>query len=241
MPIISASKISKSFNGRAVLDNIDLDLEKGQLIALIGPSGVGKTTLLRLLSGLIYPDSGNIKVMDSEFSRNNGNDISLRRELSMIFQKPVILNGTVMDNVVYPLKLRGIQNGIERAEKILSGVKLNDLADCRARDLSGGEMQRLAFARATIYNPKILFLDEFTAHLDPGNIKMLENALLAFMKENDTTVIIATHNMFQAKRISEITAFMFDKGIIEIGPTSTIFNDPADERTRAFVNGEMVF
>ncbi len=241
MPVISATRLSKSFNGRTVLDGLDLEVEKGQLLALIGPSGIGKTTLLRLLGGLIYPDTGNIRILDSEFSRSNGSDIPLRRKISMIFQKPVILNGTVLENVAYPLKLRGVQGRDGMAEEILESMKLGELSHCRAKDLSGGEMQRLAFARATIYKPQVLLLDEFTAHLDPGNVKMLENALLAFMEENDSTVIIATHNMFQAKRISNKTAMMLDRGIVEIGETSEIFNEPKDERTMAFVNGEMVF
>ena len=99
----------------------------------------------------------------------------------------------------------------------------------------------MAFARATVFNPEILLLDEFTSHLDPYNIKVLESAVFSYMKERDATVIMVTHNLFQAKRISVSTAFLLDGKVIEKGETKRVFNDPMDDRTRAFVEGEMVF
>ena len=241
--MIELSGIRKSFDKKQVLKGIDLKVDEGNFISIIGPSGVGKTTLLRMICGLSHQDAGVLDIMGSKYSINPGNDISLRRRIAFVPQKPVPLSGTVRENVSYPLITRGEKEDEieEKVDTALKMVSLSDFSNSEARSLSGGELQRMAFARAIVYKPELLLLDEFTAHLDPGNVKLLESALLDYMKNNKATVIAATHNMFQAKRISEKTAFMLDGQFIEADTTDTIFNDPKDERTRAFVNGEMVF
>ena len=129
----------------------------------------------------------------------------------------------------------------DRVARALEHVRLEGKEERMATTLSGGELQRLAFARATVYDPKLLLLDEFTAHLDPYNIKVLEGAVKWYREELGGTVIMVTHNIFQAKRISSSAAFLLDGRIVEKGETGKVFESPSDDRTQRFVNGEMVF
>ncbi|MBA3046234.1 MAG: ATP-binding cassette domain-containing protein [Candidatus Thermoplasmatota archaeon] len=241
MSAIKARGISKSFGNRCVLKAIDLEVEEGDLFAIIGPSGAGKTTLLRILCSLQPPDSGTVTILGKQMSYREAEDLPLRRRMSFISQKPIAFRETVRENVAYPLRVRGIENGNEMVYHALQHVGLLDLADNLGVTLSGGELQRMAFARATVYNPEVLILDEFTAHLDPYNIKMLEDAVVSYRKEKGATVLTVTHNLFQAKRIASTTAFMLDGVIVEQNETARIFNSPADERTGSFVRGEMIF
>jgi tungstate transport system ATP-binding protein len=153
----------------------------------------------------------------------------------------VAFSDTVRENVAYGLRVRGVDDVDQAVREALEHVGLTDLQDRSAPGLSGGEMQRMAFARATIFEPKVLLLDEFTANLDPQNVGMLERAVVDYQSAMGATVIIVTHNLYQARRISTRTALLLGGKIVEVGPTRDIFEDPEDDRTRAFVNGEMVF
>jgi len=239
-PVLEAAGICKSFGVKEVLKDLDLSMDRGELVALVGPSGSGKTTLLRILNGLTKPDIGQVSVMGEVLRFCNGSDLSVRRRMSYLSQKPVALRSTVWDNVAYPLRLRGFTDVDRRVSGALEHVSLMDMRDRPACTLSGGELQRMAFARATVYEPEILLLDEFTAHLDPYNITVLERAVKDYLEERGAVVMV-THNLFQAKRISSSAAFLFDGRIVEKGATASFFEYPEDERTLAFVNGEMVF
>ncbi|MDO9537768.1 MAG: phosphate ABC transporter ATP-binding protein [Thermoplasmata archaeon] len=241
MNAIQAKGISKSYRERKVLKEIDLEVEEGDIFAIIGPSGAGKTTLLRILCSLQPPDSGTVAILGRQISFKATEDLQLRRRMSFISQKPIAFRNSVRENVAYSLKVRGVEDRKEMVDNALQHVGLLDLADNLGMTLSGGELQRMAFARATVYNPEVLILDEFTAHLDPYNIKMLEDALISYQKENGATILTVTHNMFQAKRIARTTAVMLDGQIVEQNDTATIFNNPTDERTGQFVKGEMIF
>lgn len=237
---VDVGGLTKRFGKREVLKGLDIKVPDGDFFAVIGPSGVGKTTLLRILSGLLEPDAGTVSVLGRRMGAGPKCPLDLRRRMAYIPQKPMAFRETVRGNVAYPLVVRGEQDGREKADSALRSVGLLDLADAQGGTLSGGELQRMAFARATVYRPELLLLDEFTAHLDPYNIKMLEEAVTAYHRERGATVVLVTHNMFQAKRIATTTAFMLDGIIVESGETGRIFNDPSDPKTAAFVRGDMV-
>lgn len=241
MSTIHLKQVKKSFGEKAVLQSLDLEIEKGDMFAIIGPSGSGKSTLLNIINGLLAPDEGDIEVLGTTLSFENGKDLEIRRQMAYILQKSVAFRGSVKDNVAYGLKIRGIEDTDERVMNALKLVGLEDLIHDNARTLSGGELQRMAFARAVIYSPSLLLLDEFTANLDPYNIRLLEDALSRYQNETGATVVIVTHNLFQAKRISKTSGFLYGGKIHEKGPTDKLFSDPADPKTRAFVNGEMIF
>lgn len=241
MSALVASNITKSFGKDLILEKLDFRAEAGNLTAIMGPSGSGKTTLLRILDGLEQPDSGHVRVLGRELEQGAGDSLDLRRRMALVTQKPVAFRDTVLNNVAYPLLMRRAENAEELALEALERVNLLEHAGKPARKLSGGEMQRMAFARATVFQPDILMLDEFTSHLDPYNIKLLETAVLDYMRERNAAVIMVTHNLFQARRISTMAALLLDRRIIETGPTERIFAEPADSRAGAFVRGDMVF
>ena len=241
MSAIKAEGISKSYGKREVLKGIDLEVRENDLFAIIGPSGAGKTTLLRIICSLQTPDSGSVAILGEPLSYGKGSDLAMRRRMSFISQKPIAFRETVRENVAYPLRVRGIEGGGEMVERALGQVRLLDVANNLGTTLSGGELQRMAFARATVYEPEVLILDEFTAHLDPCNIKVLEDALVSYQRERGATVLMVTHNLFQARRIAKTTGFLLDGEIVEIGETFKIFSNQSDERTGAFVRGEMVY
>lgn len=240
MSAIRATGLSVSFGNKRVLSDLNMDVSPGEFLAIIGPSGAGKTTLLRIFNALLRPGSGEVSVLGQWLEFNN-HDLDVRRRMALITQKPVPFNDTVFNNVAYPLKLRGCDDWEEMVHQALENANMTDKADMPARDLSGGELQRLAFARATVFKPELLLLDEFTAHLDPYNIGLLEKAVFDYLAFNRATAVMVTHNLFQARRISGQTALLLDGRIIEKGPTDRMFNGPEEERTAAFVRGDMVF
>lgn len=238
---LRADDIHKNFNGNSVLEDLSISVSCGELLAIIGPSGVGKTTLLKILNGLLEPEKGAVYFMDEPLRFENDDDLSKRRRMALLSQKPYPLMKSVRGNVAYPLRLRDEEGIDDKVEEALEHVNLLGKADRKASTLSSGELQRMAFARATVFEPDILLLDEFTAHLDPYNINVLEEAVEWYLEERNAAVVMVTHNLFQAERISSTTAFLFDGKIVEKDSTEKIFEDPKDDRTEAFVNGEMVF
>ena len=239
-PIYKIHNLTQSYNGRVVLHVDHLEIYEGEILGLVGPSGAGKSTLLRHLNFLEEPVEGYLTYREARF---NGVQppLALRRTVTTVFQKPVLLNRTVAANVAYGLKLRG-QNGRQhRVINALERVGLADLADVSARTLSGGEAQRVALARALVIRPDVLLLDEPTANLDPYNIKLIEQIVTEVNRESNTTVVLVTHNIFQARRLAHRTGLLLDGRIVEIAATETFFDTPTDSRTAAFVRGDMVY
>ncbi|MCB0197364.1 MAG: phosphate ABC transporter ATP-binding protein [Anaerolineae bacterium] len=241
-PIFTLRNLTQSYNGRTVLDIDQLDIFQGEILAVVGPSGAGKSTLLRHLNFLERPTLGALS-FDTFHLNGEAIPLDLRRKITTVFQNPVLLNRSVADNVAYGLKLRG-KNG-EQVQRVVTEtldlVGLNSLLDVGAKTLSGGEAQRVALARALVIQPSVLLLDEPTANLDPYNVKLIEQIITQVNRERGTTIVIVTHNVFQARRLAHRTALLLEGRLVEVAETEKFFSNPTDPRTEAFINGEMVY
>ncbi len=239
-PIYQIENVIKEYNGRRVLHVDWLEIHQGEVLALVGPSGAGKSTLLRLLNFLEEPTSGRIWFLDAEFSRETALPLPLRRRVTTVFQQPILLNRDVRANVAYGLRLRGQRDAAGPVQATLEQVGLADLARRPARTLSSGEAQRVALARAMILQPDVLLLDEPTANLDPYNVGLIEDIVRQLNREQGTTVVLVTHNVFQARRLAQRVGLLLEGCLVEIADTDKFFQSPQDPRTAAFVRGEMV-
>jgi tungstate transport system ATP-binding protein len=236
--MIRMENLCMSFGEKQVLKNINLGIIRGETFALIGPSGAGKTTLLRILNFLERPTNGELK-----FENLYDEIKTIRHRMSLLFQMPAIFNESVFDNVAFGLKVRKFnKKTIEQKVKYaLNIVGLSGMEEQNARTLSGGEAQRMAFARAIVYDPEILLLDEPTANLDPLNVAKIEEIIKRTKAEHGTTIVIATHNIPQVRRIADRVGVLLDGEMIEVNSMEGIFMGPKDSRSSAFVNGEMIF
>lgn len=240
-PVYTLDQISKTYNTRRVLEVEQLAIQKGEILALVGPSGAGKSTLLRLLNFLEQPTQGKIQFHAFKFSVDKEPPLDVRRRVTMVFQHPMLLNRSVEANVKYGLELRGIRDTQERVKQALAEVGLEHIPNQKANTLSGGEAQRVALARAIVMQPEVLLLDEPTANLDPYNVGLIEKIILHLNQQYGTTLVLVTHNVFQAKRLAQRVAFLLDGKVIEVSDAETFFNHPQDPRTAAFVRGDMVY
>jgi tungstate transport system ATP-binding protein len=233
--------LNKVYEGREVLRVDHLDIRRGEIFGLVGPSGAGKSTLLRLLNFLEPPTSGSIQFLGTGFGPNQPMPLELRRRVTTVFQHPILLNGNVWANTTYGLRLRGHRNATRRVEDALDQVGLTALARQQARTLSGGEAQRVALARAMVLQLDALLLDEPTANLDPYNVGLIEDIVQSLNRERGTTLVLVTHNVFQAKRLAHRVALILNGRIVEVADVGAFFQSPQDPRTAAFVRGEMVY
>ncbi|NTU82276.1 MAG: ATP-binding cassette domain-containing protein [Chloroflexales bacterium] len=230
--------VVKRYSRRTVLCIEQLTIIAGHTLALLGPSGAGKSTLLRLLNFLEAPDAGQIEY-DGRAVSYGRLPLATLREVTTVFQRPLLLDTTVWQNVAYGLRLRGRS---ERAaiEAALEQVGLAHLARAPGRTLSGGEAQRVALARAMVVSPRVLLLDEPTANLDPANVAIIE-AVAQELRRQGTTIVIVTHNLFQARRLADEAALLIDGALVEAGLARKLFECPRDPRTAAFLEGRMVY
>jgi phosphate transport system ATP-binding protein len=232
----------------ASLKKITMAAAKNKITALIGPSGCGKSTLLRTLNRIhdLYPGNryeGEIMFEGRNILDRDEDLIALRMNIGMIFQKPTPFPMSVFDNVAYGLKLQGITSRSEltdRVENALKGAALwEEVKDRMGEDgnaLSGGQQQRLCIARAVAVGPKILLFDEPTSALDPLATEAIEELIIKL--KSDVSVIIVTHNMQQASRISDYTAFMYLGELVELGKTKELFVTPKESSTEQYINGK---
>jgi tungstate transport system ATP-binding protein len=239
--IYQLRKLAKDYDGRRVLEVVSLDIRRGEVLSLVGPSGSGKSTLLRLLNFLEFPTAGTITFEGKRFQAGQEMPLEFRRKVTTVFQRPVLLDRSVWDNVTYGLRLRGANHSRDQIQLSLEEVGLAHLSRQRARTLSGGEAQRVALARAMVIKPDVLLLDEPTANLDPYNVGLIEAITRRINEVHGTTLVLVTHNIFQAKRLASRTGFVLDGKIIEVEDTGKFFDHPEDSRTAAFVRGEMVY
>ena len=240
-PIYRLREVAKVYEGRQVLDIPDLEIEPSEVFGLVGPSGAGKSTFLRLLNFLEPPTRGSIHYRGVEFSADREPDLDLRRKVTTVFQRPMLLNRSVRANVAFGLRLRGQRDNNQEIERVLEKVGLLEFADERARILSGGEAQRVALARAMVIEPDVLLLDEPTANLDPYNVGLIEAIIQDLNQTQGITTVLVTHNVFQARRLAHRAALMLEGRLIEVSDVEGFFNAPRDPRTVAFVEGRMVY
>jgi len=239
--IYSADQLVKEYGARRVVDVRHLAIHRGEIFGIVGPSGAGKSTLLRLLNFLERPSLGNLVYGNEVLGPNTDVPLATLRSVTTVFQRPVLLNKTVRDNVAIGLRLRGIRHYQADLRAALEEVGLSELMNQRAHTLSGGEAQRVALARAMVLNPDVLLLDEPTANLDPYNIGLIETIITRINREHRTTIVMVTHNVFQARRLADRVGLMLDGQLIEIADTESFFESPSDPRTAAFVAGEMIY
>lgn len=257
MAILRAENLRFAYQpGREVLHGIDLEVEKGEVLCLLGPSGAGKTTLLRLINLLCKPQAGEIRFDGRERLNSRKDELCLRRRMAMVFQEVALFNTTVWGNVTYGLlarmgptrRLRERWASLvdehseldQRVREALRTVGLAGFERRRAISLSAGEQRRVALARALVIEPELLLLDEPTANLDPRNTAVIES-LVKKSNRAGTTIILATHDLSQARRLGDRVALLLGGQIIEEGPAERFFTAPEDRRTRAFIRGELVY
>lgn len=233
--VIAASGIHKDYGGRRVLTVEKLAVEEGEVLAVVGPSGAGKSTLLRLLAGIEPPDGGQVR-----FSTD---------KVAFVPQRPAPFRTSVIRGILRSLAWHGVRGpqARRRAEEALEMVALAGFGGRFAPTLSGGEIQRLALARALALEPEVLLLDEPTANLDPANVAVIERVLTSFRKHASghgtcsRTVVLVTHSLFQARRLADRVAFLWNGELVEAAPAERFFTAPRDLRTKAFVEGGLVY
>jgi len=239
-PVYQLTGVTKTYCARQVLSVEHLDVFKGEILTIVGPSGAGKSTLLRLLAFLEVPTAGAVHFMGMEFSIERDLPLHMRRRVTMVFQSPILLKRSVRANVAYALRLRGRRHTSSAVDAVLDEIGLLSVAEEQAHTLSGGEAQRVALARAMILQPDVLLLDEPTANLDPYNVTLIET-IMRRINEMGTTLVLVTHNVFQARRMAHRVALLLDRQIVEVGTPEAFFGSPSDHRTAAFVCGDMVY
>ncbi len=244
---IEAKDLSFCYSGGVqVLKKINLPVYKNAVTALIGPSGCGKTTLLRCFNRMhdLYPKhryEGEILLRNENILKDTIDIINLRSRIGMVFQKPTPFPMSIFDNITYGLKLKGIKKAEhpERVENALKDAHLwaevKDKLHDSAYELSGGQQQRLVIARALAVNPDVLLFDEPTSALDPLSTAKIEELMETLKKE--ITIIIVTHNMQQAARMSDWTGFVMLGELIEFDTTDKIFTAPAVKLTEDYITG----
>ena len=241
--MIKLSNITKVFHQGTrtiqALNNVSLHVPAGQIYGVIGASGAGKSTLIRCVNLLERPTEGSVLVDGQELTTLSESELTkARRQIGMIFQHFNLLSSrTVFGNVALPLELDNTPKDEikRRVTELLSLVGLGDKHDSYPSNLSGGQKQRVAIARALASNPKVLLCDEATSALDPASTMRIEE-LMASLKES-YTVVIVTHNMQQAARISDKCAFFLVGDLIEFGETEQVFSMPKDKRTEDYITG----
>jgi tungstate transport system ATP-binding protein len=235
--MIRIKDLSRVAGGKTILESIDLEIHGGEIFTFIGPSGSGKTTLLRLIDLLDTPTTGTIIFDGTDTTAPDADRLSIRRRMSMVFQKPAVLNLTVAGNVAFGLKFRGVEKSETdtRVHEALDIVGLLHLADRKAVTLSGGEMQRVAIARALVTRPEVLLLDEPTANLDPVNTELIENLIRRIHRRFHTTMILSTHDMIQGQRLADRIGVIMDGKIAQVGSLHDIFYRPNGKDIARFV------
>lgn len=237
---IKISNLSKNYDGKEVLKNINLEVKEGEIFAVIGPSGAGKTTLLRIINML------DCKYLGKIFFNNENYDtcglLNTRRKMVLLFQDTAVITGSVYDNVSYGLKVRGEDNE-KIKEKVAGALKEMGIEGYEERDvktLSGGEKQRMAFARATVFDPELVLLDEPTANLDPKNAGVVEK-IIKKINKNNTTIIMTTHHFDEAISLADRIAVIKKGEILQVGTPEEIFRKPKSKQVAEFVGLENLF
>lgn len=248
MGIIKTENLNLSYGDHQVLKDINMDIRKNEITALIGPSGCGKSTFLKTLNRMndLVPNckiTGKVLFNDQDIYDRKTDAMAVRKKIGMVFQKPNPFPISIYDNVAYAPRYHGTRKRRALDEIVENSLKkaalwdeVKDRLKKSALSLSGGQQQRLCIARTIALEPDIILMDEATSALDPISTTKMEELMLA-LKEN-YTVIIVTHNMQQAARVADKTAFFLLGDLVEFGTTSQIFDNPKMEKTKAYVSGQ---
>ena len=233
---VSVENLTKEYEGRKVLDIRELTIQEGSLCGIIGPNGAGKSTLLNLIAGLMKPSGGSLLYGAEKFTSYPYQD------MTMVFQKPYLMRTTVEKNISYPLRLRRWEPVIteERVRELTGELGLSNFRKQKSWKLSGGETQKVALARALSFHPKLLLLDEPTANVDPSTTAEIERMLKKINERENTTVIIITHNLVQARRLCDHVVFMDQGKVVEWGTSEKVLKNSDHELTKRFVAGELL-
>ena len=247
-PLLSIQNLSAYFSSLPALKKISMDVYQNSVVALIGPSGCGKSTFIRCLNRMHeeIPEThieGKVLLNNQNIYDPSADSVIIRRKIGMVFQKPNPFPGmSIFDNVALGLKLMGIKNKSILQEKVQSSLEQsalwNEVKNILKRpgtSLSGGQQQRLCIARSLAIDPSIILMDEPTSALDPVSTMRIEGLIQNLSQK--VTVIIVTHNMQQASRISNKTAFLLNGELVEYEKTSRLFTNPKDSRTERYITG----
>ena len=242
--MIKFDNVNKVYsNGLHALKNVSLEIKQGEFVAIIGLSGAGKSTLLRTINRMHDISEGSLTVNGQEVNDLSGKDLrKFRRKVGMVFQKPNPFPMSIYDNIAYGPRIHGIKDKRtldQIVENSLKGAALFDEVKDRLKKsaigLSGGQQQRLCIARTIAVSPEIILMDEPTSALDPISTNKMEELMVELKKQY--TVVIVTHNMQQAGRIADKTAFFLSGEVVEYGNTEDIFYRPRDKRTEDYITG----
>ncbi|MDE1837048.1 MAG: phosphate ABC transporter ATP-binding protein [Euryarchaeota archaeon] len=243
--ILSVQGLSVLAKAKPLISDVSLDIPEGKVTAIIGPSGCGKTTLLRSMNRMVELHAlrvkGKVLYQGRDIYDAQVNPVLVRRRIGMVFQRPTVFPTSVYENVAFGLRLDGeSEEVIEKT--VVSALHRTGLwdevkgsLDLPALTLSGGQQQRLCIARALAVSPRVLLMDEPTSSLDPVGTQRVED--LIFELKNDYTVVIVTHNMQQAARVADLTAFMYQGRLIEFDSTKRIFEQPREKLTENYITG----
>lgn len=245
--VIETRDVDLFYGQKQALNKISLNFKKNRVTALIGPSGCGKSTFLRTLNRMndLIPNvtiKGEIKVADENIQSSKIDTVNLRKKVGMVFQQPNPFPFSIYDNVAYGPRTHGVKNKKKLDEIVERSLRqaalwdeVHDRLHKSALGMSGGQQQRLCIARVLAVQPEVILMDEPTSALDPISTAKMENLILELKK--DYTIVIVTHNMQQASRISDETAFFLNGEIIEFADTTTIFTNPAEQQTQDYISG----
>ncbi|NLB88051.1 MAG: phosphate ABC transporter ATP-binding protein [Syntrophomonadaceae bacterium] len=246
MNAVEIRNFSTAYGDKKVLKNINIKLDSNSITAIIGPSGCGKTTLLRSINRTAelekgFKSTGDIIVLGQPIYKTKNVSL-IRRQVGMVYQTPVALPLSIKENVLFGPKYYGMYKQAEMnsivedcLQKTALWDEVKDRLDKPAAQLSGGQKQRLAIARALAVKPQVLLLDEPCSSLDPASTGMIEELLVNLAQE--LTIIIVTHNLFQARRIANKTIFILNGEIVETGNTEDLFTNPIKGETKGFISG----
>ncbi|MDU6335285.1 ABC transporter ATP-binding protein [Clostridium sporogenes] len=226
--------LEKAFNNIKVVDNIDLELEKGKLLCLLGPSGCGKTTTLKMIGGFLKQDKGNIIIENEDISKA----LPENRPVSTVFQSYALFpHMNVIENIIYGLKFKGYskKEALKKGEEYLEIIGLSELKNKKISQLSGGQQQRVALARSLIVNPKVLLLDEPLSNLDAKLRIKMRKEIKEFQSKFNMTMIFVTHDQEEALSIADYLAVMNKGKLIQVGTPEEIYNNPINEFVASFI------